>query len=646
MMKNLFLEDALIYSAVRAIGAFVCLLPERAALGLAKTAGELFARVAGRRSVALKNVTTVFPDKTGAERRRIVRQNFGNLFMNAVELLRVTKVDNAYFLKNLTVEGEEKLRKAIDAGKGVLLVTAHFGNWEMMPMAAGVRRIPISAFARAQKHPRSDAYLNSLRASKGAQIVYKGVSARAVLAALKTGRVVGMLADQDAGRNGIFLDFCGRASSWPRGVARFARIAGVPIMPVFDIRLSNSGRHRIVCRDEIVMNPALGEEAAEAAAMRTFADLLEREIRLHPDQWLWAHKRWKSSPRRNVLVISDKKMGHAKQSAAFCQALRAVRESRNIQRSDTVVQIEEIEYRSKFLKSALIVLGIVTGGRFPMRRALLEAALGKKKADELESAAPDFIVSCGSGTEAVNLILSSEFGSKSCAIQKPPFGLGRFDVVVAPKHDTLPDARNIFRVDGAVAWLKNGSAPVAPDAAGIGFLIGGPTRRVFWEPDFADAASRAVRSAAEAVEGSVYASSSRRTPKEAEESLRRVFGSWERCRSLVLVHQANPAGAYDQILAKSRVIVATADSVSMISEALGAKRRVVALVPKRSTDKKLGAFLNRLDAEGRLRLSGVTDLERVIAEELAKPDGPSAPGGDGETLVAAAEKLLGEKILR
>src|SRR3989338_6662656 len=200
---------------------------------------------------------------------------------------------------------------------------------------------------------------------------------REILRSLKKGEIVGILSDQDGGRNGTFVKFFNRWSSTPSGVATFAIRTHSPIFPVFIFR-EGTRDHRVEVEGPLRMpDPDTPQEEAEQIILQQFANILEAKIRKDPGQWLWAHRRWKSTPDRSILILSDGKIGHLNQSLAVFEAIRLEREAQGIAPERTRSQLIQVRFRNEFLKTALAALCMVFRVHLPFKVWLMKAVLDR-----------------------------------------------------------------------------------------------------------------------------------------------------------------------------------------------------------------------------------------------------------------------------
>ncbi|HUP35050.1 MAG TPA: lysophospholipid acyltransferase family protein [Candidatus Limnocylindria bacterium] len=250
-----------------------------------------------RRAVALDNLQrSLGGERSPAEIRRLARRSFQHVGMNLVEaccyLLRPTHV----MLSRVRMEGREHFQAAASQGRGVLVLTAHFGNWELLAAAHGLSGLPLSIVTRPLDHPLLDDLAARFRCRSGAELIVKRQAVREVLTALKRQRMVGILLDQNATRaEGVFVPFFGALASTSKGLALLALRTGAPVVPVF-LRREPGGRH---CMDVGAALPP-PEDGLVTTYTTAFNRVLEEAIRRAPEQWLWMHDRWRTRPRETV----------------------------------------------------------------------------------------------------------------------------------------------------------------------------------------------------------------------------------------------------------------------------------------------------------------------------------------------------------
>jgi KDO2-lipid IV(A) lauroyltransferase len=216
--------------------------------------------------------------------------------MTLVELGVLLVCDPARMLARVRIEGLEHLAAATDGTSGVLLLTGHFGNWELLGLAHALTRLPLTVVVRPLDSSVLNRLAERLRARTGAELIAKRSALRPVLRALRHGRMVGILLDQNASRDeGVFVPFFGRPASTSRSLALLAVRTGRPIVPVF-IHREPDGRHRIVIEPALPVPAAISPEAAVVELTAECARRTEAIIRRWPEQWFWLHRRWRTVP--------------------------------------------------------------------------------------------------------------------------------------------------------------------------------------------------------------------------------------------------------------------------------------------------------------------------------------------------------------
>ncbi len=188
-----------------------------------------------------------------------------------------------------------ELKALHEQGRGAILMTGHFGNWELLGAAVAAAGIPIQVVARTQSNPWSDRLQNRIRDKSGLRVLKAETSVRDIVKAVRRGEFVAMLPDVDAGADGVFVDFFGCQASTPRGVAYFAWKLGCPIVTRF-AQSDGDGRYRIIDTGNIIPDANQDEQTAVHSLTTAMLANLETAVRSQPDHYLWLHRRWKTRP--------------------------------------------------------------------------------------------------------------------------------------------------------------------------------------------------------------------------------------------------------------------------------------------------------------------------------------------------------------
>jgi KDO2-lipid IV(A) lauroyltransferase len=309
------LSDAFLYRAIRGLLAGVRVLPRSLTLAACRGFGRTWARLGGPRTgVAETNLEIAFPELSPQERRRILLESFAQLAEHLVDVAEIARLDAGVSEDLVQFEGFEHIEAAQAATPegGAILLTAHFGSFELFAAACAARGIPVSIVHREQGLPAFERALQEWRVGSGIEPLRRGSAARAVLRALRKGRIVAMPLDQDTPRNeGVFVDFFGRPASTRDAPARLAMRTGSPVVPGFLFRRPDGRGH--VARFEpavpFVTAEEMGNDAAAAVIenVQRMTHAIEAAIRRAPDHWSWIHRRWRTAPERGVNVYKPSK---------------------------------------------------------------------------------------------------------------------------------------------------------------------------------------------------------------------------------------------------------------------------------------------------------------------------------------------------
>lgn len=284
------------FALARSLEKAVSILPERAADRFGATIGRRIHDLGIRRETVDENLRIAFPDATTdwIEKTRLAA--YEHLGREAAAMLRLSKLDESAVIERTVPVGWDELRDAMSLGRGVILVTGHYGNWEIAAAAVASRGFPIGAIVRRQGNRLVDERLQSLRRKLGVETIYQGQAPARVPRLLRSNGVVGIVGDQDARRSGIFVPFFGRLASTHRGPALFALRLGAPVFSCIARRLpGNDVRYEV--RGERVEFERTGDLDRDVNALTTeLAQRLEKAIRMAPEQYFWFHRRWKTRP--------------------------------------------------------------------------------------------------------------------------------------------------------------------------------------------------------------------------------------------------------------------------------------------------------------------------------------------------------------
>jgi Kdo2-lipid IVA lauroyltransferase/acyltransferase len=259
--------------------------------------GSLFYRVSGRyRGVALRNLREAFgAEKTEREIETIAKNVFRHFARGAVEFFYLLSVKRDRIDKMIDVEGLEHIDQALKDGKGCIVITAHYGNWELLARKLVILGYKSSVIARDSDDPGMTGMATRIRESGGYQVFDKDQPLMGAFRALRRNELLGILPDQNELRGGIFVDFFSRPVSTATGPAVFALRSGAPLVPMFAPRMPD-GRYKATAYPRIEFTPSGDDEKDIYDLTVLINQAIEREVRRTPDQWLGLHDRWKLTP--------------------------------------------------------------------------------------------------------------------------------------------------------------------------------------------------------------------------------------------------------------------------------------------------------------------------------------------------------------
>ncbi len=286
------------YFGLRGLAAGVRCLPASRAQAFGRRLGRMWYRLDARhRQVALENLSRAFDgEKSPAEVESLARKTFEQFGVTAVEVCQLASMGRQRLLDWVSVEGEEHFWEAHRAGQGVLLLTGHFGNWELMGMLPSAMDAPISVVARLTDNPALEQELTRLRGRFGNRVIHKKAALRETMRELRAGGVVAILIDQNvADREGVFVEYFGRPACTSPALALLALKTDARVVPTFCVRSSN-GSHRVLVEPPVPIVRTGELERDLVVNTQRFTSIIERYVRRYPDHWLWMHRRWKTQP--------------------------------------------------------------------------------------------------------------------------------------------------------------------------------------------------------------------------------------------------------------------------------------------------------------------------------------------------------------
>lgn len=288
------LEYAAAWPFLKIMGILPRPLARAFAIGVSQTVYLLHVRL---RRVGMRNLEMAFPEKTGAERRRILRGVFTSLGRELAELCQFPRYTRENVDEVVVYDGLENYKTAHARGKGVIFLTAHLGGWELSAFAHSIHGHCLHVVMRPMDNPYLDRLLQSYRTMHGNKVVPKDDFVRGLLAAMKAGETVGILMDTNmTPPQGVFVDFFGIPACTASGLARIALRTDAAVVPGFAIWDRALGKYRLRFDPAVELIRSGDVEADIIANTQKVTKIIEDYVRRYPDQWLWVHRRWKTRP--------------------------------------------------------------------------------------------------------------------------------------------------------------------------------------------------------------------------------------------------------------------------------------------------------------------------------------------------------------
>jgi KDO2-lipid IV(A) lauroyltransferase len=270
-----------------------CMSPRMADVFGAGLGMLVYRLVPSRRRIAYDNLSKALGDSLSEhELRDIVKKVFQNIGRTLVEFARFGKIKQEGAQRLIVGSGKEYFEKALREGRGAIMVTAHFGNWELLGSWIAAVGFPVDFLVGTQHNRKVDDMFNEFRRQMGVNIIPLKTSIRKIFKSLKANRVAAMVADQHAHSGRLVIDFFGRKAATPKGPAAFAVRAQCPLIPML-MRRERYDRH-VIEVGRPIYPPNTGDEEKDIKTMTiAYTRFFEEGIRRYPDQWMWTHRRWK-----------------------------------------------------------------------------------------------------------------------------------------------------------------------------------------------------------------------------------------------------------------------------------------------------------------------------------------------------------------
>ena len=282
----------MLYKSLMIFSRLVRLLPYSVLLLLGRILGNLYYLLIKKQRE--RAVTQMMPALNVSEKeaRKLVRESFVNLARNVLDIFYMPNLNEKNLSDYIKIDHLERMTDALAEGHGVVVLTGHIGTWEWLSAAFTLNGLPVTAIAKLQPNQEYSRVLDDLRATIHVEIFNRGTSELLSAGrALKKGKILGFLADQDGGPGGAFIEFLGKIASTPMGPAVFAKKFHSPVLPAFILRQPD-GKHLVKILPVMHFEDTGNTDEDLFKFTEKMTKILEQIIRENPTQWLWFQKRW------------------------------------------------------------------------------------------------------------------------------------------------------------------------------------------------------------------------------------------------------------------------------------------------------------------------------------------------------------------
>ncbi len=652
-MKQNLIADYLSCALFRIVSFFTYLLPLTVSLFIGRRVGDFIYFFDRRhRAIAYANIGKAVADKNDANSTsRITRKAYQAFGQNLIEISFIPRINKEYLKKYINIENKDYIQAAFKRGKGVIFLAVHGGNWELSNVICANLGFLFILFIRDQGFARLNALLNSYRLKLGAKIIHKEAGVRQLIEALKDNQSIGMMMDQ-GGKVGQLVKFFDQEASMSIGAVKLALKYDCSIIPTFYTRVK--GPYAKVILDQVYTVTKTNDAQKDLRDnLQKLANIYEKYIRQYPHEYLWTYKIWKYGKERKVVILSDGKTGHLRQSESAAKLIIGQLANRGIK---TNLNIQEVKFCGSVFRYIFSLL-IIISGKYPSHGFLfwLRKALTGCSWQGLINCKPDIIISAGGKLSAINYFLSKENQAKSVVLMRSALSdLKKFDLKIIPKHDwpqghglasdsqshwpqghaCLPARQGVIITEGALNLIdpdylnekseslrRSGLIKGALSSLTIGVLIGGNSKSFSISIEAITRVIIQLKNAAEDLGADILLSTSRRTAVEVEKVIKRQLADYPRChladyprcKLLVIANENNHSDVIGGILGISNIIISSPESISMISEAV-ASEKYVFVFKMDGLSRKHQDFLRNFQDKGYIYLKAIQDLAFSMKE--------------------------------
>ena len=283
----------MLYAVLKGMSQFLSVLPYKFVVRLGRNCGKLYWYIAKKQRLRAEATIQERMGVSARDAHAIIHRLFLNLGMTAMEILYMPALNKENIRGLVSFDRPGVLWEALAKKHGVVMLACHMDNWEWLGAALALNGFPLSAVEKPQPNPVYSDFMNELRRGVGQEILAGGTNEILGCArAMKKGRMLGLIADQDGGYNGIFVPFFGKMASTPEGPAYFARKFKAPVVPIFIVRKPSGYGDEVIVKDPIYYEDTGNREKDDYRITLQMTQEVEKIIRQYPDNWIWFQHRW------------------------------------------------------------------------------------------------------------------------------------------------------------------------------------------------------------------------------------------------------------------------------------------------------------------------------------------------------------------
>ena len=255
-----------------------------------KLSGFFFHCIPIRKHVAASNIARSFPKRSSQWKLNVLKKCYQYFMHNFIQFF---SFPSSFFSKSISIKGKKYLDRAIKKGKGVIIITGHFGAFELLSAWLGYNGYPIIGVAHRQRNLGADQFSREQREMSGFGHIFRKEPIEKMYQVLSEGKMLGLVSDQDAKNRGIFVNFLNQQASTPKGAAHFHKNTGAP-MVFITCTWQSSNKYEINC-EKVISEP---NDTVKDITQR-YSTILEKIIKQSPEQYFWWHRRWKTKSTQN-----------------------------------------------------------------------------------------------------------------------------------------------------------------------------------------------------------------------------------------------------------------------------------------------------------------------------------------------------------